>query len=127
MMFPKSFYDVTLSPIDSNLPLEDESASYTAPGQVYRDALAFGLTPEGVSGAIFDDDDSDLLDAAADLTVQKTDLVDRSFYRLNPEYATPASLNKRDSAPSISTPTAPPAGDSAGSSDLSQSSTSVVE
>lgn len=126
MMFPSSFFQISDSIISGDLsPVPEEEC--VTPGRVYRDCLAFGTTPSGVEGCLFDDDDCDLLDAASDLTVQKTDLVDKSFYRNNPDYQTPSSLKKQDLAPTSSTPTAPPAGDSAVSSDLSQPSTTTVE
>lgn len=126
MMFPKSFFSGAPVPLSPDIE-PYEPATIVTPGSVYRDALAFGVSPEGVSGCLYDDDDCTLIDAACDLTVQKTDLVDRSFYPNNPEYQTPSSLRKQDLAPTSPIPTAPPAGDSAGSLDSSQSSTSTVE
>lgn len=126
MMFPKHFFNSSdLSFVDD--AVVPEPVVLTTPGQVYRDSLAFGTSPDMIRDAIFDDDDSTTLDPVCDLTVQKTDLIDKSFYQNNPDYQRPDSLKKAEVAPTVSTPTAPPAGDSAGDSDLIQSSAASVD
>lgn len=127
-MFPRSFYIETQLPVE---PLSSDEIPIGSlselPGAVYRDCLAFGTSPSGVEGCLYDDADCDQIDAACDLTVQKTELIDKAFYSDNSLYQVPASLNKRDVAPTTSTPIAPPAGDSAGDSDSIQPSTASVD
>lgn len=127
MMFPASFFDPKPSFGEDFINECETQAELVTPGKVYRDCLAFGTSPDGVQGSLYDDDDNNLIDAACDLTVQKTDLIDKAFYPDNPEYQTPASLKKKEAAPSVPTPIAPPAGDSAGDSDSVQSSAVSAE
>lgn len=126
-MFPKSFFEPSFVSVDPDTIPFDPAPELVTPGKVYRDCLAFGTSPDGVQGSLYDDDDCDQLDAACDLTVQKTDLIDKSFYRNNPEYQMPDSLKKRDAAPVSSPPIAPPAGDSAGDSDSIQLSAASAD
>lgn len=129
MMFPRSFRNLGDPVVVSDPSLYDDRAlpELSTPGKIYRDALAFGIKPSGVSGCLYDDDDCDRLDAACDLSVQKTDLIDKSFYRDNPEYQTPSSLRRQDLASTSPSPATSPAGNDTGNSDSVETSTSPVE
>lgn len=126
MMFPKDFYISGSTSVSDDCFIPDPVV-LTSPGQVYRDALAFGTSPEMLANTIYDDDDATTIDPVCDLTVQKTDLVDKQYYRNHPEYTAPDGVNDLISSHSSSIPTAPSAGDSAGNSDSVQSSIPPVE
>lgn len=98
----RSFYDSRdHAEIPEILPDYLYSGVQSTPGRVFRDAIAYGVSPQECGPAIYDDEGAESIDALSDPRVSATDLMNPDFYA-DGEYTRPDSLKAFFDNPAVS-------------------------